>query len=443
MAWRAWTGLLAGLALAAAAPARRPEPPRHEGVASCGGTTCHGRQIADGAVVRQNELLTWQDDTSLTGAHSRAASVLDQPRARAIAARLGIGAASASPQCLGCHGDTAARRGPRFQAGDGVGCEVCHGGSERWLASHTRVGVSHAANVAAGMIPVDDVRVRANLCLDCHFGSARAGQFVDHRMMAAGHPRLVFELDLFTSLQRHHDEDADYRARKHPAGVVRSWAVGQALALDRSLTLLGGPRGGGAFPEFVFFDCRSCHRAFTDDPAARFAGQANPLRPVPPGAPVFNDENIILLGVAARAVDPALAAKLETQARALHVALTGDRAGAQRAGAALAGTARALAARFEAAPFDRAQTAPMLRDVLSGRASTAYTDYQGGTQAVMAAETLIAALVADGQLSAPAAKAARPDIDRAYAAVRDANAWRPADFRAAMARIGGVVGAGR
>ena len=438
MAWRGWWGVLAGLVLAAAAPT-----PRHEGVATCGGTTCHGRQIADGAVVRQNELLTWQDDTSLTGAHSRALNVLEQPRARAIAARLGIGAASSSAQCVGCHTDTAARRGPRFQASDGVGCEACHGGSERWLASHTRVGVSHAANVAAGMTPLENVRVRANLCLDCHFGSARAGQFVDHRAMAAGHPRLVFELDLFTTLQRHHDEDADYRARKHPPGIVRTWAVGQALALDRALTLLGGPRGGGAFPEFVFFDCRSCHRTFSDDPAARFAGQFNPLRPLPPGAPVFNDENIILLGVAARAVDPALAAKLEAQARAFHVALTGDRAGALKAGATLAATARALAARFEAASFSPAQTVPMLRDVLSGRASTAYTDYQGGTQAVMAAETLIAALVGDGQLSAAAARAARPDIDRAYAAVRDANSWRPADFRSAMARIGDAVGAGR
>ena len=117
MVWRGWTGLLAGLALAAAAPQPwHGQFARHEGVASCGGTTCHGRQIADGAVVRQNELLTWQDDTSLTGAHSRALNVLDQPRAQAIAARLGIGAAATSPQCLGCHADTAARPRPALPA---------------------------------------------------------------------------------------------------------------------------------------------------------------------------------------------------------------------------------------------------------------------------------------------------------------------------------------
>ena len=31
---------------------------------------------------------------------------------------------------------------------------------------------------------------------------------VTHSMMAAGHPRISFELDLFSALQQHHDEDA-------------------------------------------------------------------------------------------------------------------------------------------------------------------------------------------------------------------------------------------
>ena len=34
------------------------------------------------------------------------------------------------------------------------------------------------------------------------------------------------------------------------------------MALDRALTLYGDRRHGqaGAFPEFYFFDCHSCHR---------------------------------------------------------------------------------------------------------------------------------------------------------------------------------------
>lgn len=410
----------------------------HQGVATCSGSTCHGRQLATGKTVRQNELLTWQDETSIAGVHSRAWRVLTQPRARAIATRLGIGAPESAAECVSCHGDATPHRGARFRIDEGVGCEVCHGGSTRWLASHIRVGVTHADNVRAGMTPVNDVRTRANVCLDCHFGSSKPGQFVTHRVMAAGHPRVAFELDLFTALQRHHDEDADYIQRKGRAGGVKTWAVGQALALDRALTLFQGRGLAGSFPEFYFFDCRSCHRTFSDDPAAKLSVRSNPARPFMLGNVVFNDENLIMLGAAARAVDPALAARLETQAKAFHAAIAQDRAGAMKATAALAATTRLLAARFAASSFSRAQTQAMLRDVTGGAAAAAATDYQGGVQAVMAAETLLAAMVADGQVAPAEARAARPDIDRAYAAVRDANTYRAADFRAAMSRVGSV-----
>ena len=58
------------------------------------------------------------------------------------------------------------------------------------LASHYAVGGTHAANVSRGMVPLDRPQVKAAVCLDCHFGSADGGQFVTHRIMAAGHPRI-------------------------------------------------------------------------------------------------------------------------------------------------------------------------------------------------------------------------------------------------------------
>ena len=409
----------------------------HQGVATCSGSTCHGRQEATGPRVRQNELMTWQDPASLTGAHSRAWKVLQEPRARAIGQRLGIADVSQSGECIACHGDPAPNRGPTWRQADGVGCEACHGGSVNWLASHAAVANSHADNVARGMWAVNKPSVRANVCLDCHFGSDKPGQFVTHRIMAAGHPRLAFEMDLFTALQSHHDEDADYAKRKGIPGGVKLWSVGQALAVKRALNLYP-VRGGGNFPEFTFYDCRSCHRTFSDDPAIGIVGRTNPGRPIPPGTPVWNDESMIMLAAAAKVAAPVLGQQLTNQSRAFHASLAGDRAGALKAAAALARTSGELAAAFEASTFDRAQTFAMLDAVLID-SGPAMTDYQGGAQAVMAADTLISALIHAGQVNRDAALGIRPYLDKAYAASRDANCWQPAEFRAALAGIAGKV----
>jgi hypothetical protein len=114
------------------------------GVASCSGTTCHGRSEGDGPVVRQDEIMLWQDPASAAGAHSRANNVLREPRSQVIAQRLGIGEASSAPMCLGCHATPAGPRGARFQASDGVGCESCHGPASGWVSSHYAVGGTHA-----------------------------------------------------------------------------------------------------------------------------------------------------------------------------------------------------------------------------------------------------------------------------------------------------------
>lgn len=408
----------------------------HEGVASCSGSTCHSRPVASGLVVRQNELIAWQDSQSEAGAHSRAWRVLTEPRGQGIARRLGLGPAQSAPACLGCHADPApaAQRGARFQLADGVGCEACHGAAGGWIASHYAVGATHAANVSKGLIPLDDPKARANNCLDCHFGSARPGQFITHEIMAAGHPQVTFELDLFTSLQRHHDIDADYIARqKVSVGGVKTWAVGQTAALERALTLYADPaHAGGAFPEFYFFDCQSCHRPISDDPRWRPAAQANPARPIPAGQPPFNDANMIMLSAAARATAPGLSARFEADSRAFHAALARDRPGALRAAAQLAATSRALGSAFAGRSFGRADTFAIFDAVLSSESVGRYTDYAGASQAVMAADTLLNAMVAQGQLDRAAAARIRPDLDRAYQAVKDPNAFRPEQLRQAL-----------
>jgi hypothetical protein len=419
----------------------------HVGVASCGGTTCHGRQEADGAVVRQDEILRWQEPSSATGAHSRAFAVLTNPRSQRIASELGIGDASSAAMCLGCHSDyvPANRRGPRFQLSDGVSCESCHGGAggraTGWLASHYAVGNTHSANAARGLVRLDNPRVRASRCLDCHFGSTNTGQFVNHRIMAAGHPRLVFELDLFTTLQQHHDEDGDYNRRKGRTNHVQLWAIGQATALERSLTLYANQRLGteGLFPEFFFFDCHSCHRRIYDNPNARPAGIPNPARPIPNGFPAYQDEHMIMLSAAARVVAPGLAQRFERESRAFHSALTQGRSAALEAATNLRRTSRQLADAFANSRFSRDQNFEIINSVASGAISERYTDYEGSVQSVMAVDTLLNALVSQGSVSASAASAIRQDINRAYGAVREPNSYRPIEFRAALGRAASAI----
>ena len=411
------------------------------GVASCGGTTCHGRSEGDGPVVRQDEIMLWQDPASAAGAHSRAYAVLRDPRSQVIAQRLGIGEASGAPVCLGCHATPAGQRGGRFQLNDGVGCESCHGPASGWLSSHYAVGGTHANNVSRGLIPLENARARASVCLDCHFGSADEGQFVTHRIMAAGHPRISFELDLFTTLQQHHQVDGDYVRRKGQNESLRTWAVGQAMALDRSLSLFTNPNRGteGAFPEFYFFDCHSCHRPISDDPDFRPTGVANPSRPIPAGMPPYNDENMIMLAAAARAVAPNVAQRFERDSRAFHQAIARDRATAVRAAQTLRTTAQALADAFSSAPMGRAQTFAIIESITSQAISPRFTNYAGSVQAVMATDTLLSALVNDGQVSEAAASNIRSDINTAYRAVRDPNAYRPGEFRASLGRAAAAI----
>lgn len=427
---------------AAASSASAASANAHVGVASCSGSTCHGRSEPTGKVVRQDEILHWQDASSQGGSHSRAFAVLGSARGQAIAAKLGLGSATSAGECLGCHADPAyAGKGSRWHVEDGVGCEGCHGGAQKWLSSHYAVGQTHASNVARGMYPLDQPRARAEKCLDCHFGSDRPGQFVSHRIMAAGHPRVSFELDLFSALQQHHDEDADYLQRKRRTNNVQLWAMGQATAVSRATTLFANPRLGtqGVFPEIYFFDCQTCHRQIVDGPAGRATWVANPGRPIPSGMPAFNDENIIMLSAAAKIAAPGMAARFDADSRAFHAALAKDRPAAVAAARTLGASANALADAIGNSALGRAETFAIIDSIAGSAISPRFTDYEGSAQAVMAIDTLVNALVHQGYVSEDSARNARGAIDRAYKAVGNSNAYRPADFRAALSQAAASI----
>jgi hypothetical protein len=143
---------------------------------------------------------------------------------------------------------------------------------------------------------------------------------------------------------------------------------------------------------------------------------------------------MIMLSAVAHAAQPALADAFDADVRAFHAALTKDRESAVSAAGKLAVSARALADGFAAHAFSRADNVAALRNVLE-ESQARYTDYAGGAQAVMAVDTLVNAMVSAGQLSRQQANGLRPQIDRLYADVRDPNAWRPVEFRAAIEEL--------
>lgn len=454
-----WTGWIGGLA-------RRPQAVRviaviglaalypvstafgsgtFEGVASCAGSTCHGRAEGNGAVVRQDEIATWQEPSSPSGAHSRAYAVLGGRRGQQIAASLGLGNVQSAPACLGCHSTyaPAGQRGAKFTLTDGVGCESCHGASGgRWLAEHYALPATHASNVAAGLTPLDNPKARANVCLDCHYGSWKQGQFVTHAMMAAGHPRVSFELDLFSALQQHHTVDGDYTARKAAPDGLRLWAVGQAEAVRRATTLFAQPKFAmeGAFPQFYFYDCHSCHRTITDGPQRKLTFEPNPGRPIPFGNPPFNDENIIMLSAVAGALVPGEAGAFQAAARDFHKAMGAGPGEARAAAQALSTRAGALSDALAARSYTGADAFRVIATIAGEATSPRFTDYAGSVQAVMAVDTLLNALVREGRVTQGAAAGIRGDIARAYKAVDEPNAYRPADFRAALKSAAGAIG---
>jgi hypothetical protein len=434
--------LLAALCLAAGLAPASAQDGSYTGVASCAGSTCHGRAEGNGEVVRQDEIATWQEPSSTTGAHSRALAVLGSLRGRQIAATLGMGDPTGEAACLGCHATfvPAAVRGARFQLNDGVGCESCHGPAGGWIATHYTTVGTHRANVAAGMVPLENPQTRAGVCLDCHYGSAGGNQFVTHRMMAAGHPRIAFELDLFSALQQHHDEDADYLQRKPRTDSVTLWAVGQAEAVRRSTDLFARPGFGteGVFPEFAFYDCHSCHRQISDGPQRRLTFETNPGRPIPFAQPPFNDENMIMLSAVARVLAPGQAQAFDEASQAFHRAMGAGRAEAAQAAMGLRGAAGALSDAL--AGGSGGDAFAVIAAIADRTTSPRFTDYTGSAQAVMAIDTLLNALVRDGRVTVGAAAGIRADINRAYEAVRSPEDYNPVRFRAALGQAAGAIG---
>ena len=366
---------ISGLVAAATLPDQMPQ--RTLGVGSCASSLCHGAvETWTKSRVLQNEYVTW----SRMDKHARAYTVLHNKLSQQIATNLKLAKpAHEAPECLGCHTHYVPEklRGERYRISDGVSCEACHGPAERYVRSHVERGASRKDNIARGLYPTADPVARAQLCLSCHFGNEQ--KFVTHKIMAAGHPRMSFELDTFTQIQPPH-----YRsdARQVWDGV-RTWAIGQALAAHEILDILNHPKRGrdGLFPELVLFDCHSCHHPMRD---RREAG--NRLG-VGPGVMRLNDSSLLMLRQIVRIASPQSAEAFSQQVTRFHRSVAGGDDALAQARALQKMIAQLIPA-IGAYPFGPEDLRTILVGLVDDGLAGQYSDYHGAEQAVMGVQSV-------------------------------------------------------
>ena len=277
------------------------------------------------------------------------------------------------------------------------------------------------------MFAADDVTERGKLCLSCHFGTNT--KFATHRIMAAGHPRLAFELDTFTELWRtagrqpHYQVDSDYRARKGNPNHTYTWAAGLLAEGRQRLRPIGGPQfeAGGMFPELGFYYCHACHRSMKTvrwRPLPRYGG-------VGPGMPFLHDGTLVMSMALARAISPSDAEAFEAGLVAL-----------QRAGSDNVDSIRAAASRLDAILADlqkrlspermRGRELQLLREVLATGAEGNYLDYISAEQAFMAVQMLVI------ELDNPYLE---DQLDRIADTLNNDERYHPSQFAAMLAAL--------
>jgi len=393
---------------------------KHLGVASCATSVCHGKlSPAPDKHVALNEYQTWTREDR----HAQAYRTLELAESKRIAANLGLASASTAPICLNCHADNVPsdKRGPKFQISDGVGCEACHGGSEKWIQSHAAESATHKGNVALGMYSSEQPLKRAELCLGCHLGTK--DRFATHAIMGAGHPRLSFEMEAYTANQpAHYVVDADYEQRKGRIPGMNLWLTGQIESTRRMLTLLQTDmyHSGGMFPEFAFYDCHSCHHPMDKIRwNAQRAGAG-----IKPGTLRLQTQNLIVLQAVTETFEPAALNELVGLTNALIRAGQANRAAVTSAAKALQDWVEKREA-LSRRQFSTADVTAMRKTLVKYGATDKAGDFAAAEQIVLGLESLSYSLGDHDKKKAA--------LDPLFNAVKNDTAFSPQQFASAAA----------
>jgi hypothetical protein len=256
------------------------------GSASCTASNCHGDPLANDPIRGAYRIWFERDP------HARASETLSKPESERMVRALGIKQpATEAAECIGCHSPMAAASdaGSHWHSmSEGVSCEACHGAARDWIEPHRSLDWNNPSiwsdnrKAAAGFQDTKSLHGRASACVKCHVGGG--GLDVNHDLIAAGHPRLVYEFAAYNALMPAHWKRSDDRLRHRvdTGGSLasdfeaRAWLVGQYVSARQSMDLLIDrcQSSTGTWPELAEFDCYSCHHGLGDRNGARTAGSS-------------------------------------------------------------------------------------------------------------------------------------------------------------------------
>jgi len=419
------------------------EPVKYIGPGSCAATSCHGsvKPIA-GSRILQNEYSTW----IIQDKHSRAYQALTGDVGERMARILKLGAkAEESPKCLVCHAlyTTPEQRGRPFEISEGVTCENCHGPASAWLGPHTTRSWPHEKSVALGMQDTRDVIHRTEKCLECHLGTKN--KFVDHEMIAAGHPDLYFELDSFSAVMPRHwkvprESEPGKPAEDAAWEGVREWCTGQAVQLRAELERLTWRAKNERFdkkdvwPEYSELSCFACHHAL--GPAKDSWRQEHGYVGRRPGDPAWNSSRYAVFRLLAKQIDSASEQELDRQLLIVSdemSKLNPDRSVVASAASVAAPLVQHIAERLATMQYDQAIALRMLQRIPDDAENIALADERAAEQAAMAMDSLYIAYSKDAK---PAnAAEVRAAINGLFQQLENPSAYNADQFATTLRRI--------
>ena len=331
------------------------------------------------------------------------------------------------------------RQGPKFDATEGVGCETCHGPADRWKAKHDLPGwqlLSPEDKAQYGFRTLRNASKRVGACANCHLGSSE--REVNHDLIAAGHPDLTFEMDLFSAVMPPHWVESKTGDNSDPWRTLRVGAVAQAVQLREGLLRLSRRSSGPNWPEYAELDCFACHHSLTKPEDSWRQQSGYPGRRA--GIATWNRARDVVFHRLAEQVNPDAAGQLQADIQRLSGLLgqlNGSRAAIAETANHAAGIADQIAQQLASHAYNNAFALRVMRGIASDGGAISAQGERTAEQAAMTLDSLYTAYRLGGKTTHQGE--IRAVIQGLFDQVNNPSAYSAPNFAAQMQKLNALL----